>query len=546
MSASPESALPVDPAAESRRRVAVASLIMIVAIFLSRIAGLARLIVLGAQFGVNGKTSAYNQAFVLPEMVNMLIGGGVIASAFIPFYTQRRAEGDTEGAHYTFSSVFTAMLVSLTVLCIAIAICAPLAVEWFMPSTRHAGEVIFTAEDQQWWIDMTRIMVGAQVFFVTGGLFMGVLHAHQHFWAPAIGPIIYSVAIIIGAMVLGDDMGIKGAAWAVPIGAFVGQWVIQIPVLRHYGVRYRPVLDLRDAGLRRVFAFMAPVILGLSVMHINMLVARALSASVSEKGPTYFEYAFRITMFPVGVLAMGAAMAAYPTMADAVARRRLSEYRSTLADALRRVFLFTAASTAVLMVAPEPIVGLLFGYGKFGQENVQATASALVFFSTAVIGMSVQQVLIRGFYALDDSKSPVAVGILSVGLAYVSARLLAPPMGVEGVCLGLGIASTAAVVAMWVLLSRREQARGAMQAVLPAILRATGATALCGLGAHAGMLVAPQLAGGASGPMGKALAAAPPLMGGFLGFLLGSAVFRAEDGLALMRRLAHSLRRVAR
>lgn len=526
---------PESSASSARRQVVVASLILIGAIFVSRISGMARVVAFSYRFGASGMTSAYNQAFGLPDLVNMLIGGGVVASALVPFFSEHIAKGEEDKAWRSFSAILTALLLGLVLLVGAMVLLVPFLVEVFVPSSE------FAPEHQRAWVEMTRIMMPAQIFFVTGGLFMGVLNSYQHFWAPAVGPTVYNLVVIGGIMLLGEHLGVKGPALTVPLGAFIGQWAIQIPVLVRKGAQFRPNLDFSDPGLRRVFLFMAPVTLGLSVIHINMLVARALSGQVSAEGPTYFENAYRIVMLPVGVFAMGAAMAAYPTIASAAARMDANGYRRALGEALRRVMFLTIPSMAILMIARRAAVDILFGHGKFSPADVDATASALLFYAPGVIGMSAQQVLIRGFYALNDSRTPVYAGVAGVGVALGLGAALQPVMGVEGLCLALSVSAILVAAAMWCLLGRRSLARGALADSVPSIGRCLAASAFTAASALAG-----QLALDAAWPVSRdltrqAAAALAPIATGLGGLAVGVMVFRVEEGVALGRVLARKL-----
>ncbi len=436
------------------RRVALASVIVIGSIALSRVSGMIRLMVFAAKFGVTAETSAYNQAFQIPDMVNMLIGGGVIASAFIPYFTEKLERGEEQAAWRTFSALFTLLSAALVGAVLVAEAAVPYIAGLFVPAKS------FALPEQWLWVELTRTMLPAQICFVTGGLFMGALHARGHFLAPALGPIVYNLLIIAGIVALGDRYGVRAPAWAALCGAFVGQWLLMGPVLAAKGARLSLVFDFRDEGVRRVVGFMAPVIFGLSLVHINNLVARCLAGMVSEKAQTYFENAYRLAMLPIGMFGSGAGIAAYPSLAAATARGDAEQRARLLSASMRQVLYLTVPSALFLAVLREPIVAIMFERGQFTHDDTLATAAALACFALGVVALSVQQIVVRGFYACNDPRTPVKVGVGAVALNVGLALALLSPLKLPGLALATSLAAVGSVLALLWLLSRKIGAFG--------------------------------------------------------------------------------------
>jgi putative peptidoglycan lipid II flippase len=266
-----------------------------------------------------------------------------------------------------------------------------------------------------------------------------------------------------------------------------------------------------------------------------MLIARALSGQVSREGPTYFENAYRVMMLPVGVFAVSAAMAAYPTLAAFVARDDDAGYGRVLSETLRRVLFLTIPSTAILIAARHPVIDILFGRGAFTPLDVDATARALLYFAPGIIGLSAQQVLIRGFYALDDSRTPVAVGIGGVGMALGLALALRPHMGIEGLCLALSASAVSAFAVMWMLLARRRRAAKALAQAAPSLWKLATASVLAYGGAVLGLAIAGNIVPADRGTTSQLVRVGLPLAVGLLGLVAGVLLLRIEEGLALAR-----------
>lgn len=430
------------------QRVVGAAALMIASIGVSRIVGLVRMKVFASWYGATPETDAFVLAFALPDLVFLLVGGGVIASAFIPYFARHVQQGEEEVAWRTFSNLLSVVGGGLAVLLVGLYIAAPYLVPVVVAK--------LSPDVQPLCVELTRIMLGAQWFMFFGGLAMGALNAKHNYWVPAVGPILYNLCIIAGVVFYGADKGLHAAAWAVLIGAVISNTALQIPALRAVGARLQFVFDPKDPGLRQVLVFMVPVILSLCVIHIDTIISKYLATGDPLRGAaTCLENAYRLAMVPVGMFAMGAGVASLPTLSENVAAGELDTYRRHLSLALRTVLFLTVPTVFLIGALARPLVGAIYEGGAFSAESADYTALILIYFCAGTIGLAGQQFLPRAFYALNDSITPCLIGVASVILHVILAVSLFPLMATPGTALATAVSSLLAFVAMLALLRRR-------------------------------------------------------------------------------------------
>lgn len=432
------------------KTVTKAAGIMMAAILVSRILGLVREMVIANQFGGGGNVDAYRMAFVLPDTLYFLLSSGALSSAFIPVFMQYWTNGEEDEAWKVFSVIGTFIFL---VLGGAILLC-----EVFAPPLVRLVAFGFTKEHPELLgitTAMTRIVLPSQMFFFIGGLIIATLYARQHFLSPAVGPIIYNIFIISGAIFLATIAGISGLTWGALVGAFVGNFLLQIFVVRKIGVKFKPSLNLRHPGVVKVGKLALPVILGLSLPYVDVYVNFWFGAFLSKGAVAALGFANRLMQVPLGVFGQGVAVALFPTLAALAAGKHMSELRTTVNFGLRAILLLTVPSSALMMVLAAPIVTMLFRHGEFTSANAAVAASALVFYSIGIAGWAGQAVIARGFYALQDTVAPVVTGTIVTFIFIPLNWLLVKPLGHNGLALATSIAAILNMVALLAILRRR-------------------------------------------------------------------------------------------
>ena len=432
-------------------RIARAATLVMALFIASRVLGLLREVVIAHQFGTSAQMDAYLAAFRLPDFLFYVVAGGALGSAFIPTFTGYVARQDMPGAWRLASAVVNWVILILSLLGAIAAVFAPWIVRQLYAD--------FSPEQQALTIELMRWMLISTVIFGVSGVLMGILNAQQHFLLPALAPVIYNVAIILGAWLLGPIWGVHGLTAGVVLGA-AGHLLVQLPglVWSKQPMQYRPVLPLGDAGVREVGRLMGPRVLGLAAVQLNFVVNTVLAASLATGSVTALNYGWIIMLLPQGVISQSVATALFPTLAALAATGEWAEMRRVFGLTLRTMLFLTLPAAVGLILLAEPIVGLLLQRGAFDEISTQRTAWALSLFSLGLVGHAVVEIAARAFYALKNTKTPVTIGILAIAvnvvLSIVLMRLFARlgwmPHG--GLALANAIAVTLEMVVLLVLL----------------------------------------------------------------------------------------------
>jgi len=435
-----------------RAKILSAASIIVAAFVVSRLLGVVREMVITAAFGIDSPAAeAYAIAIRFPDTIFYIIAGGALGSAFIPTFSAYFARDDAAGGWRLFSAIANLVVAVTTAVCLFTALFAPRIITAFVPNL-----VIADPELLDLTVQMTRIMLISPIIFGLSGVVMGALNARQHFLLPALGPIIYNLGII-GGVVLGAPNPV-GLAVGTVVGA-LGHLAIQIPALRRQEARYSPLLTLRDAGVRRVLALMAPRILGLSFSQLNHLVIPPIAQLMASGSIRALDLGWRLMILPHGILGQALGIAAFPTFATLAAHNNLAEMRRILADSLRLVLFLGLPLTLLMMLLRRPIAIVLFLRGDCDLACTDFIAWALLFYAPGMVALTGIELISRVFYALGDTRTPVLAGFLQLVLLVVLAQWLSytifPPLGwlpLGGLALGSSLSNLLEVVLLLGLL----------------------------------------------------------------------------------------------
>ena len=429
------------------RQIAGAATLVMALFIVSRLLGLLREIVVAGQFGTSAQMDAYLAAFRVPDFLFYVVAGGALGSAFIPTFSGFIAKKDMPGAWRLASAVINWMLVVLLGLCLLAAILAP----WFVQT--FYGD--FTLAQQALTIELMRYMLISTVIFGVSGVFMGILNAQQHFLLPALAPVVYNLSIILAAWFLGPILGVRGLTIGVVLGA-LGHLLVQVPGIAFGKTRihYKPILAAKDRHVHEVGRLMAPRVAGLAAVQINFVVTTILAATLAAGSLTALNYGWIIMLLPQGIIALSVATALFPTLAALAAKGQKDEMRHIFLTTLRNLLFLTLPAAVGLIVLAVPIVRLLLQRGAFNETSTDATAWALTFFALGLVGHTVVEITTRAFYALKNTRTPVAIGILAMVVNLIFSLLLMelfkkwglPPHG------GLALANSIAILLEMVIL----------------------------------------------------------------------------------------------
>lgn len=421
----------------------------------STIIGLIRTVVVAGAFGTGKDMEAFSAANRVSETIFVLVAGGALGSAFIPVFTGLLAKGERKRAWRTASAVVNLALLILIGVAVVAYIFAPQIVRYLL-----APGFAEDPAQEALTVSLIRLMLPSAAIFGVSGLVMAILNSHQVFFVPALAPSMYPLGIIFGVLFLSPHLGIYGLAWGVLIGASL-HLLIQVPLLLRQGGEYLPTLGLDMQPVRTVGRLMTPRLLGVAVVEINFWVNTILASQQPIGSLPAILYAFTLMRMPLLVIAQSIAVAALPTFSTQAELGRLGEMRASLAATLRGVLLLSLPASVGLVLLRYPIVGVVLERGEFGPRSTDLVAWALLWYGAGLVGHSIVEITARAFYALHDTRTPVFVGALAMGLNVVLSILFSAlfwrlgwmPHG--GLALANSLASTLEGIALLVLMRRR-------------------------------------------------------------------------------------------
>lgn len=461
-----------------RAGMAQNALIVMAMTVLSGLLGLLRESVIANQFGTGDDYAAYVAAFRLPDVIYLLVIGGALGSAFIPVFTAYLARRDDAGAWKMASTVLNlALLVAFLLAGLAFSL-APYLVRWIIAPGYPEAQQVLT-------VRLTRLLLLQPILLGVGSLAMAVLNAFRRFLLTSLAPLIYNLSIIAGAAFLGPHWGIDGLVAGVLIGAALYLPVL-LPGLVLCRARYTFSLDWREEGVREVGRLLLPRILGQMAFQVNFIAITALASFPGSLAVTAINYAYRLLGLPLAILGVSLGTVAFPTLAALANRGQMEDFRQTLARMVR-VVLFLALPVASLMLSLRfPLIRLLFERGEFRPESTAATAQAFFFFALGLPAACATEIVLRAFYALHDTRTPVLVGMAIVALNVALGAGLLQVMGFAGLALSFSLTNTLETAVLLELLRRRLRGVGG-KAILRSGLRSLAA-ALLAAGAAALLL----------------------------------------------------------
>jgi putative peptidoglycan lipid II flippase len=446
-----------------------------VGFILSTIVGLLNRVLYTRLFGTSADLDAFLAANRLPDILFNLIAGGALASAFIPTFSELLVRDTRERAWQLASSLINIAFITLLLASSLAWIFAPWLVQNILaPGFEDAEQVALT-------VSLLRVQLIAPVIFGISGLLMAILNTHQKFTLPAFAPTFHWLGWIAGTVFLVPRMGIEGMAWGVVLGA-AAHLAIQLPGLRNLGGGYSAVLRLRDEVVQQVGKLLAPRLIGVSVVQMNFLVNTILASAMIEGSLTGISLGFSVMMMPQIVIAQSLAIAALPTLSALMAEGKVMEMRKALSQTIRSVLFLALPASLGLIFLRRPVVALLFERGQFDAHSTSLVAWAVMWYSAGLIGHSLLEVLVRGYYAMKDTRTPVLIGagamalniLLSLILSKVFSSIGWAPHG--GLALANSLATALETAILFILLNRRlggMDMRGIRGSLLTMFLSAT-------------------------------------------------------------------------
>jgi len=402
--------------AEDTGRIARSASKVSIAVMCSRVLGLVREQAFAILFGAGFAFDAFVVAFRIPNLLRDLFGEGALSAAFVTVFSDY---DETRGAESTWKLAGN-VIVFITILLSIITLLGILFADKIVLALVDADFEKIPDKVALTHL-LTMIMFPFLIFISLSSVVMGILNTKGRFFVPALASSFFNLGSIIGgvslALLLAKDgqPSIVGMAVGTLIGGML-QLGGQIPSLYRTNFRFIPRFDLKDPGLHRILKLMAPAVFGLAALQINIFINTYFASSLQEGSLSWLNYAFRFFQLPVGVFGVAISVAALPLLARQAATKDYSRLKETFTSSLTMAFSLTIPATVGLILLAEPIIRLIFEHGNFAATDTIKTAEALRFYALGLFAYASVKVMVPVFYALDDTRYPVAGSFLAVGV----------------------------------------------------------------------------------------------------------------------------------
>lgn len=468
---------------------------------LSKILGLARYSLIASKFGTGPIADSYLAAFRIPDFIYGIMVLGALSTAFIPVFLDLHdknkiskdvgpqdlsVESSEEGLASVnidhqkqlssavavnqpkvkllsrfkriinqgkeppywelTNTLLNTLLIILLITSGIIWIFAPFLTAKLVPG--------FDAERLALTVKLTRIMLLSPIIFAVSNIFGSILQAFRRFTLFAAAPVMYNLGIICGILLGYPLFGPIGLAYGVILGAIL-HLLIQMPQVFQMGFCWRPILAWQSAGFKRVFRLILPRALALSANQVNNLVNTFLASGLAAGSVAVFYNAYDLQSLPISLIAVSLAVASFPVLGELFTKNNIEDFRHVLFRVIKNILLMMIPLTLFMILLRAQIIRLILGYGKYNWEDTVRTLRIFAVLSISLIAQGLIPILARAFYAREDTRTPVLISLVSIGLNIILAFILVRFYDLLGLAIAFSIASTANCVLLWLVLNRQ-------------------------------------------------------------------------------------------
>lgn len=404
--------------------------------FISRMMGFIRDMVLAALFGAEAGMDAFIVAFKIPNFMRRLFAEGAFSQAFVPVLAEYQKTRTVAEVRLFLARIAGSLGTILSVVTMVGVIASPLIIFIFAPGFGpDASRSVLASE-------MLRITFPYLMLISLTGMAGAILNTYGYFGVPAVTPVLLNISMILCALYLSPQLSqpIVGLAWGV-LFAGIAQLVFQIPFLYHRRLLVKPRLMMSDPGVRRVMKMMVPALFGVSIAQINLLVDTVFASFLQVGSVTWLYYTDRLTDFPLGVFGVAIATVILPHLSRRHAEQSVEHFSKALDWGLRLLLLIGLPSGLGLAFFAMPLVASCFAYGHFSSFDLIQTQKSLITLGLGVPAFMLVKVLASGFYAQQNIKTPVKIGVIAMGVNTLLCALFIIPLAHAGLALASSLAS---------------------------------------------------------------------------------------------------------
>ena len=426
------------------KKTKTTALVLMLIILTSKITGFFRDIVLAQTFGAGEITDAYLTALNIPVVLFDGISAA-LGTTFIPIYFKiKSSKGQEEVNKFTSNILNIVILVSLVFVLLGV-IFAPYIVKIF--AVGFKGDVFDLT------VNYSKILIFSMVFIAINGLVSSYLVASGNVYISGAITIPFNIFVIIAiifASVTESYVMVYGT-----LIAYIAQLLFQLPLLIKKGYKHRLTVNLRDENIRQILFLVIPVFIGSYINQINAVVNRTLASTLDSGSITALNYANKLNMFAVGVIAVAISTIMYPILSKLASEGDKKLFKINISKSINMIVIIMLPIMVVMTTFSTEIVKVLFEEGSFNSHDTYLTSTALFFYSIGILSYGLKELLAKSFYSLQDTKTPVRNATISVVINIVFSIILVNIMGIGGLALASSISAT--VTTMLLLISLRKK-----------------------------------------------------------------------------------------
>ena len=408
-SGSPTSPPPKGSRPTARPKLMRSGFVVSTMTMISRVMGLVRDIVFAHTIGAQAGADAFFLAFKIPNFFRRLFSEGAFAQAFVPVLSEYREQGSKAAVQGLIDRVSGCLGITLLGLTLLVMIASPAVTLVFAPGFSDDPVKLSLAQE------MLRITFPYLLLISLTGFAGAILNSYDHFAAPAFTPVLLNICLITAAVVVSPqfETPVFALAWGVLCAGMV-QLAFQIPFLWRLRLLPKPKVDFKDEGVRKILLLMAPAIFGVSVSQINLLLDTVLASFLPTGSISWLYYSDRLVELPLGTIAIAIGTVILPSLSRQHVKDDLTQFSRTMDWALRCILLMAMPATLALFILAEPILFTLFGYGETTSRDIVMASYSLKAYSLGLLAFMLIKVLAPGYFARQDTKTPVKIGIIAM------------------------------------------------------------------------------------------------------------------------------------
>ena len=426
------------------KKTKTTALVLMLIILTSKITGFFRDIVLAQTFGAGEITDAYLTALNIPVVLFDGISAA-LGTTFIPIYFKiKSSKGQEEVNKFTNNILNIVIIISLIFVLLGV-IFAPYIVKIF--AVGFKGDVFDLT------VNYSKILIFSMVFIAINGLVSSYLVASGNVYISGAITIPFNIFVIIAiifASVTESYVMVYGT-----LIAYIAQLLFQLPLLIKKGYKHRLTVNLRDENIRQILFLVIPVFIGSYINQINAVVNRTLASTLDSGSITALNYANKLNMFAVGVIAVAISTIMYPILSKLASEGNKKLFKINISKSINMIVIIMLPIMVVMTTFSKEIVKVLFEEGSFNSHDTYLTSTALFFYSIGILSYGLKELLAKSFYSLQDTKTPVRNATISVVINIVFSIILVNIMGIGGLALASSISAT--VTTMLLLISLRKK-----------------------------------------------------------------------------------------